>query len=105
MGKRILVTGEDAILMLLKYVSPNQRIVYPTSNSGYGIGRKRVFCSKETPLNPVSLHGVTKMEAEKATLDQGNGVTLRLDCGLLPSLAWCRVCASTFWSMSSLGVR
>lgn len=71
-------TNLDAILMLLRHMSSAQRIIYPTTNSGYGIGQKGVFCTEETPLNPISLYGVTKSEAEKAVLDRGNGVTLRL---------------------------
>lgn len=71
-------TNLDAILTLLKLLSGDQRIIYPTTNSGYGIGQKGVFCTEETPLNPVSLYGITKVEAEKAILDRGNGVTLRL---------------------------
>lgn len=71
-------TNRDAILMLLQQMSPDQRIIYPTTNSGYGIGQKGVFCTEETPLNPISLYGVTKVEAERAILDRGNGITLRL---------------------------
>ena len=71
-------TNLDAVLLLLKHMSREQRIVYPTTNSGYGIGQKGVFCTEETPLNPISLYGVTKCEAEKAILDRGNGITLRL---------------------------
>jgi nucleoside-diphosphate-sugar epimerase len=64
--------------LLLKNMSPQQQIIYPTTNSGYGIGEKSVLCTEETPLNPISLYGVTKVEAERAVLDWGNGVTLRL---------------------------
>jgi nucleoside-diphosphate-sugar epimerase len=71
-------TNLDAVLTLLKYASRQQRIVYPTTNSGYGIGKKGEFCTEETPLNPISLYGVTKVEAEKAILESGNGITLRL---------------------------
>lgn len=71
-------TNLDAILALLKLMSRDQRVIYPTTNSGYGIGEKGVFCTEETPLNPVSLYGVTKVEAEKAILDRGDGITLRL---------------------------
>jgi len=71
-------TNLDAILMLIKRMSREQRIIYPTTNSGYGIGQKDVFCTEETPLNPISLYGVTKVESEKAILDSGNGITLRL---------------------------
>ncbi|MFT3975880.1 MAG: SDR family oxidoreductase [Sphingomonas bacterium] len=71
-------TNLDAIVTLLGLMSKDQRILYPTTNSGYGIGQKGVFCTEETPLNPVSLYGVTKVDAEKAILDRGNGITLRL---------------------------
>jgi nucleoside-diphosphate-sugar epimerase len=68
----------EAILSILKLRSSDQRIIYPTTNSGYGIGQKGVFCTEETPLNPISLYGTTKVDAERAILDSGNGVTLRL---------------------------
>jgi nucleoside-diphosphate-sugar epimerase len=70
--------NRDAVQMLVKYLGKNQRILYPTTNSGYGIGQKGVECTEETPLNPISLYGTTKCEAEKAVLDSGNGVTFRL---------------------------
>lgn len=68
----------EAILMMLRQMSRDQRIVYPTTNSGYGIGQKDQFCTEETPLTPISLYGVTKVDAEKAILDRGDGITLRL---------------------------
>jgi nucleoside-diphosphate-sugar epimerase len=68
----------DAIRLLLSLRSPNQRIVSPCTNSGYGIGQKDAFCTEETPLKPISLYGVTKEQAERAILDAGNGVSLRL---------------------------
>ena len=71
-------TNYEAIVSLIKLMSKDQRIVYPTTNSGYGIGQKGVFCTEETPLNPISLYGITKVDAEKAILDRGNGITLRL---------------------------
>ncbi|MDD3374986.1 MAG: NAD-dependent epimerase/dehydratase [Candidatus Omnitrophica bacterium] len=68
----------DAVKMILDLRSPDQVIIYPTTNSGYGIGQKDNFCTEETPLNPVSLYGKLKCEAEKMILDKGNGITLRL---------------------------
>jgi nucleoside-diphosphate-sugar epimerase len=70
--------NRDAILALAKRVSSDQRMIYPTTNSGYGVGAKDAFCTEETPLNPISLYGTTKVEAERAVLDTGRGVTLRL---------------------------
>jgi nucleoside-diphosphate-sugar epimerase len=71
-------TNLDAVLSLLKRVGKSQMVVYPTTNSGYGVGEPGVFCTETTPLRPVSLYGVTKVEAENAVLAQANGVTLRL---------------------------
>tara|TARA_B110000003_G_scaffold164780_1_gene164744 strand:+ start:29189 stop:30121 length:933 start_codon:yes stop_codon:yes gene_type:complete len=68
----------DAIKMIVKYSSRQQKIIYPTTNSGYGIGEQNSFCDESTPLKPISLYGLTKVEAEQAILDSGNGVTLRL---------------------------
>ncbi|MDZ4798555.1 MAG: NAD(P)-dependent oxidoreductase [Bryobacteraceae bacterium] len=70
--------NRDAIRMLLSLRSKDQRIVSPCTNSGYGIGQKSIACTEETPLNPLSLYGVTKVEAERAILDSGNGISLRL---------------------------
>lgn len=70
--------NRDAITMLIGHMSADQRVIYPTTNSGYGVGQKGVFCTEETPLNPISLYGTTKVEAERAVLDRGNGITLRL---------------------------
>lgn len=71
-------TNLDAIKMMLELRSKEQRIVFPTTNSGYGIGQKGKFCDENTPLYPVSLYGQLKTEAEKAILDAGNSITLRL---------------------------
>jgi nucleoside-diphosphate-sugar epimerase len=71
-------TNLDAIKMILEVRSKEQRIVFPTTNSGYGIGQKGKFCDENTPLYPVSLYGQLKAEAEKAILDAGNSITLRL---------------------------
>lgn len=71
-------TNLEAIRLLLSLRSKEQRIVYPCTNSGYGIGEKGKFCTEETPLRPISLYGRTKVEAEKAILEAGNAISLRL---------------------------
>lgn len=68
----------DAIRLLLRLRGQSQLVVYPTTNSGYGTQTGEVFCTEETPLEPISLYGRTKVDAEKAVLDAGNSVTLRL---------------------------
>ena len=68
----------DAIKMILTLRSKQQMIIYPTTNSGYGVGQKGKHCTESTPLNPISLYGRIKVEAEKALLDAGGAITLRL---------------------------
>lgn len=70
--------NRDAVLALVDRTTTGQMVVYPTTNSGYGIGEQGQFCTEETPLRPISLYGTTKCEAEAAVLAKGTGVTLRL---------------------------
>jgi nucleoside-diphosphate-sugar epimerase len=53
-------------------------VLFPTTNSGYGIGEKDNYCTEESPLRPISEYGRTKVEVERAFLDKGNAVTFRL---------------------------
>lgn len=73
-----VTTNRDAVASIVKLASKGQRIIIPTTNSGYGIGQKDVCCTEETPLNPISLYGRTKVEAEKLVLERGNSISLRL---------------------------
>jgi nucleoside-diphosphate-sugar epimerase len=66
-----------AIRMLIAKLSPSQKLLYPVTNSGYGIGERDAVCTEESPLRPISLYGVTKVEAEKAVLDHGDAITFR----------------------------
>lgn len=77
----------EAVLWLLKHAAPPQRIITPTTNSGYGIGQDGIYCTEETPLRPISLYGVLKAEMEKAALEAG-AVSLRLAtvCGISPRM-------------------
>ncbi len=68
----------DALNLILDLRGKNQRVIYPTTNSGYGIGEKGKFCTEETPLRPISLYGRLKVEAEKMLLDAKNSISLRL---------------------------
>lgn len=68
----------DAVKTILKVRGRDQRVIFPTTNSGYGIGEKNKFCDETTPLRPISLYGRLKVDAEKAVLDAKNSVTLRL---------------------------
>lgn len=68
----------DAVKLILKLRSASQRVLFPCTNSGYGIGEPGKFCTEETPMRPISLYGVTKVESETAVLNSGNCVTFRL---------------------------
>lgn len=70
--------NRDAVASIAKFASKEQRIIIPTTNSGYGIGQKGVYCAEETPLNPITLYGKVKMEAEKIVLDRGDSISFRL---------------------------
>ena len=68
----------DAIKMINRLRSPSQLIIYPTTNSGYGTKSGDVFCTEDTPLEPITLYGRTKSDAEAVVLDSENAITLRL---------------------------
>ena len=71
-------TNLDAIRIILKQRSKNQMIIYPNTNSGYGIGQDEIYCNENSPLNPISFYGRLKVQAESEILSAGNSVTLRL---------------------------
>ena len=68
----------EAIQLLNRLRSPDQLVIFPTTNSGYGTRSGDVSCTEETPLQPVSLYGRTKAEAEAELLNSRNAITLRL---------------------------
>jgi nucleoside-diphosphate-sugar epimerase len=68
----------EAIRRINEMRSARQLVVYPTTNSGYGTQSGDVFCSEDTPLEPISLYGQTKTEAESILLQSPNTITLRL---------------------------
>lgn len=68
----------DAIQLLKRLRSPGQLVVYPTTNSGYGTKTGDVLCTEDTPLEPISLYGQTKTQAEQELLESPNAITLRL---------------------------
>lgn len=54
-----------------------KKLIYPTTNSGYGVGGEDE-CTEESPLNPLSVYGTTKVEAEDHLLTNKSGVCFRL---------------------------
>ncbi len=70
-------TNLDAVKKILEIRAPEQRIIFPCTNSGYGLGQGQEYCTEESPISPISLYGKTKMAAEKAVLEAGNSVAFR----------------------------
>ena len=68
----------EAQLGMVRMISKEQMVFFPTTNSGYGIGEKDGFCTEASPLRPVSDYGRMKVEVEKALMEKGNAVTFRL---------------------------
>lgn len=70
--------NQNAVEFLCRKVSKDQKIIMPVSNSGYGVGEEGKFCDENSPLNPVSLYGKTKVNAENVVLSRENSITFRL---------------------------
>lgn len=68
----------DAVRLVARLSSPGQLIVFPNTNSGYGTQSGDAFCTEETPLEPISVYGRTKCQAEVELLQRQDTITLRL---------------------------
>lgn len=68
----------DAVRLLNSVRNREQLVIFPTTNSGYGTQTGREMCTEETPLEPISLYGQTKTQAEAELLASPNVITLRL---------------------------
>ncbi len=68
----------DAVRMLVDLSRPEQPLLFPNTNSGYGIGGKETLCTEESPLRPISHYGRLKVAAEECVLASGHGLAFRL---------------------------
>jgi nucleoside-diphosphate-sugar epimerase len=75
----------DAIVLLNRLRDPGQPVIMPCTNSGYGTKSGDLFCTEETPMEPISLYGVTKVAAERELLNSQNAISLRLATVFGPS--------------------
>ena len=70
-------TNLGAVQLLTRLRSPSQLLIFPTTNSGYGTIRDGV-CTEETPLEPISVYGRTKVQAEAEVLASANAISFRI---------------------------
>jgi len=70
-------TNRDAILTMLKHISKQQMVLMPTTNSAYGSGDEKNFCTEESPLRPISRYAIEKVEVEKHLMELPNAISFR----------------------------
>lgn len=69
----------DQILNIIKITKgKGKKILYPNTNSGYGVAEGQTECTEESPLNPISVYGTTKVEAEKYLKTNTDAIIFRL---------------------------
>jgi nucleoside-diphosphate-sugar epimerase len=67
------------IFNIVKFTAgKNKKILYPNTNSGYGIGVGQTECTEESPLNPISVYGNTKCAAENFLRANTDTIVFRL---------------------------
>jgi len=76
--KEAVSVNFNSIKLLMSCIKKQNKVIYLTSNSGYGIGKKNKFCDESSPLNPISLYGITKVKAEKEVMKYSNSICFRL---------------------------
>jgi len=62
---------------IVDVLSGDQMILYPNTNSGYGI-RGNGMVDETNELTPISHYGQTKCEAEDYIINESNGISFRL---------------------------
>tara|TARA_B110000438_G_scaffold301142_1_gene355268 strand:- start:1056 stop:1991 length:936 start_codon:yes stop_codon:yes gene_type:complete len=67
-----------SIEFMMQNITKKNKVIYLTTNSGYGVGEKNKFCDEKSPLNPISLYGRTKVESEKIVMKYNNSIGFRL---------------------------
>ena len=67
-----------SIKNLVSLSSKKNKIIFLTTNSGYGVGEKNKFCDENSPLKPISLYGRTKCDAEEEVKKSKNFICFRL---------------------------
>lgn len=66
----------EQVKNITEWVTKNQMVLIPNTNSQYGSSTEII--TEDSPFKPLSLYAETKCDAEKAVLNSGNGIALRL---------------------------
>lgn len=67
------------IVNIVKFTNgKGKKILYPNTNSGYGLGTGQLECTEESPLTPISVYGSTKCEAENFLITSTDAIIFRL---------------------------
>lgn len=66
----------EQVKNITKWITKDQMLLVPNTNSQYGSSTEII--TEESPFKPLSLYAETKCNAEKAVLESGNGIALRL---------------------------
>ena len=76
--KEAISVNLESIKYLMKIITKRNKIIYLTTNSGYGVGEKNKYCDEKSPLKPISLYGRTKVQAEGIVMQSKNSIGFRL---------------------------
>jgi len=76
--KEAVSVNLKSIEFMMKNITKKNKVIYLTTNSGYGVGEKNKFCDETSPLNPISLYGRTKVDSEKIVMKYKNAIGFRL---------------------------
>jgi nucleoside-diphosphate-sugar epimerase len=66
-----------AVRFLAEHKSREQLLIFPCTNSGYGVGQQGIYCDETTVMRPISLYGKLKVELDSYLLDRGDCITFR----------------------------
>ena len=69
--------NHDSVRFVAEHKSKDQLLIFPCTNSGYGVGQDGIFCDEKTPMRPISLYGKLKVELDRYLLDRGDCITFR----------------------------
>jgi len=85
-------TNVNGTKNIINNLSKNQKMIFASTGSVYG--KVELMCSEDSPLNPQSIYGTSKLEAERMSLEKGAiayrfatafGLAPRLRTDLMPN--------------------